>query len=332
VKGPLPGVSAVVVVRGEPPRRLDRMVDALAAQVGSPAIELLVAAPPEEHDALSGLHARGAVTSISLVDNPGGRRSAGLNRATAAARADVVVRVDARSAPPPHYVAACLRRLEHDQTIGVAGGAQRPSVPAGGVAARAIARALANPWVLGGARYRRGVGGPADTVYLGVFRTAELREIGGFDERLDANEDFELCTRYRDRGFAVWVEPGLDVAYEPRDTFVDLWRQYFAFGRSKVRFWRHRRARPNARQSVALAAGVVACGAVIGSIGRGRPATALALGGAALAGLAAVDHVAEPHEPDARVRLGAIAASTCVIGAWLGGVLSELIVPEGDRC
>jgi succinoglycan biosynthesis protein ExoA len=325
-------VSAVVVVRGEPSRRLDRMVDALAAQEGSPAIELVVAAPPEDHEALSALPARGAVTSISLVDNAGGGRSAGLNRAVAAARGDVAVRVDARSAPPPHYVAACLQRLEQHPRIGVVGGAQRPSVSSGGLTERAIARALANPWLLGGARYRRGAGGPADTVYLGVFRTAELREIGGFDEHLDANEDFELCARYRDRGFTVWVEPGLDVAYEPRDTFVGVWRQYFAFGRSKVRFWRRTRRRPNTRQCVALTAGVATCATLAGTIARGRTTTALAIGGAALGALAAVDHVAAPHERDARVRLGAIAASTCVTAAWLGGVISELVVPQGDRC
>ncbi len=65
----------------------------------------------------------------------------------------------------------------------------------GSVRERGIARALANRWLLGNAAYRDpGRAGAVDTVYLGVFRTADVRALR-YDERLTANEDYELCRR-----------------------------------------------------------------------------------------------------------------------------------------
>ncbi len=314
--------------RAEPRARILRLLHALDEQQGPVTLEVLLAAPPEDHATLAGLAGDGAVTSVRLIPNPGGARSAGLNRALAVARGDVVARVDARSTPPPDYVTRAAARLDTDPDVGVVGGVQRPVSASAGVAARGIARALRNPWLLGGATYRRpGGGGPADTAYLGAFRTPDLRALGGWDERLAANEDFELCARYRAAGAAVWVEPGLEVAYEPRASHRDLWRQYRAFGEAKAQYWRAGHAGPNRRQAVALLGACGAVAAVAVAARRPRRGVAGALGGLAALGL--VDHLVDPAEPDLRVRVAACRAYATFLTAWCAGVAHGLARSAG---
>ena len=318
-----PDVSVLLVTRREPIVRLRRVLDALAAQAGAGTLELLIAAPPDEHPALAGLPTRGAVQRVTLVANLDGRRSAGLNRALDRARAATVVRVDARSVPPPDYVARCVARLAANPAIGVVGAIQRPAAHAPDPGARGIARALRNPWLLGGAPYRRtGGGGPADTAYLGAFRRRELVAVGGYDERLDANEDFDLCARYRAEGREVWVEPGLEVEYEPRGTHRELWAQYRAFGEAKVRYWQATGQRPNRRQGVALGGAVAAtiAGVVVSRRPR-RLVTALLVG---LGALALVDHSVDPEERDVATRVAAIGAYATFLTGWCCGIARGL--------
>jgi succinoglycan biosynthesis protein ExoA len=318
-----PDISVLVVTRDEPPDRLRRAIDALAAQVGAGTLEVLVAAPPDEHRGLADLPARGAVQTVSLVANPDGGRSAGLNRALYRARAATVVRVDARSVPPPDYIARCVARLAAHPAIGVVGAIQRPATRDPGAGARGIARALRNPWLLGAAPYRRvGGGGPADTAYLGAFRRHELLARGGYDERLDANEDFDLCARYRAAGQQVWIEPGLEVEYEARRTHRELWAQYRTFGEAKVGYWRATGERPNRRQGVALGGALTAllAGLVVGR----RPRWLVTALVAALGVLALVDHSVDPEDRDLGTRVAAIGAYATFVTGWCCGIVRGL--------
>jgi GT2 family glycosyltransferase len=309
-------VSVIMTVRGEPQERVDRVLAAIAAQVGDEDVEVVVALPHEDRARLL------LPAGVIVVDNPTGGRSAGLNLAAAAASGEVLCRVDARSLPPADYVARTAARLAADPGVGVVGGQQRPRTRTGDVRGRGIARALGNPWALGGASYRRAdAGGSVDTVYLGTYRRDELLALG-FDERLDANEDFELCQRYRHRGLQVWLEPGLVVDYEARTTFSDVWRQYLAFGRSKVRFWRTTGGRANARQRLALGgAAVVAVAVAVVAVRRPGwlvPAAVAATGAVALG-----DAVGAGREADPRVRVAAWVAYVPIVGGWVSGVVLE---------
>jgi hypothetical protein len=322
-------VSAVLTVRNEPLWRLERVIEGLSAQTVVP-VELLIAAPPEE----SAAWARRVATWpawVRLIPNPSGTRSEGLNRAIRQARGEIVCRVDARSLLPPDYVASCGRRLVRDRSIGVVGGVQRP-VAADGVLAAGIARALRNRFALGGARYRSvGSAGPVDTVYLGTWRRCELLALGGFDERLDANEDFDLCQRIRAAGSTVWLEDGLVVGYEPRRGLRAVWRQYAAFGRAKVRFWRVTGQRPNGRQLAAMVCGGAAAVATAVMVGQAHSRQVLAVAVAMSVGLLTLDHTGS----DANAKLGerAIAAGTfpVVWTAWLAGIATGVLTEHQRR-
>jgi succinoglycan biosynthesis protein ExoA len=315
--------SVLIVSYREPITRLQRALDALSRQERV-SIEVLIACCPEERAALEDLRVGGPVRSLRLVANPSGGRSAGLNRALALATAPVVMRVDARSVPPPRYVTSCVERLRSSSEVGVVGAIQRARPEREGWMAAGVARALRNPYALGAATYRRiDGGGEADTAYLGAFRRDELRSLGGFDERLTANEDFDVCERFRRRGATIWVEPGLVVEYEARAGLRDLWAQYRAFGQSKADYWKLSGNRPNGRQTAALLGGASAV-VCLGVAARSpRLGAGMALSG--LAGLVALDHYADPHESDVRARAASVGASAVVMGAWLSGVASGVV-------
>ena len=266
-----------------------------------------------------------------VVSNPAASTPSNLNAGLAVARGAHLCRVDARSRVPRDYVRRCLAVLESRPDVVVVGGAQVATGRTGVVSA-GIARALNNPLGMGLARYRAGrPSGPSDTVYLGAFRTAELRRAGGWDERWPTNQDFELNRRLGRAG-TVWFEAELPVGYVPRPTLVDLVRQYHRFGRWKVRYWRRTGDRPRPRQLVLLAGGVVGIaggGVLVAHALRspGRFATTVGVGAAAAA---AVESRSAGPDGGPTARVVSVAASAGVAGGWLSGVLREWL-SSGER-
>lgn len=317
-------VSLFAVVRAESSEQLAQMVATCAEQDWTGRLDLVIAAPIEDRPVVADVLTEWTRGVGTFVINPSGRRSAGLNLAADACDTSIVVRVDARARLAPDHVRRCVARLEADSTVGVVGGAQVPEAdPADGTVADGIGLALANPMLLGGAAYRRpGAHGSVDTVYLGAFRRSELLALR-YDEALEANEDFDLCDRYRADGLQVWLEAGLAVGYRPRGTLSGLARQYEAFGRSKVHMWRRSGHGPNGRQLVALGAAGVGLAAAATQLRRPRR---LLAGAALLAtAYAASDAVTVSRPATPQIRAVAVAAHAVSHASWLWGVGSGLV-------
>lgn len=176
---------------------------------------------------------QGYAHAVRLVDNPELVTPAGLNRAIESSTADVIVRCDAHSLLPFHYVENAVRILAETEA-GNVGGVQR----AVGVTPlqRGVAAAMTSPLGVGDAKFHRGgAPGPVDTVYLGVFPRKILDEVGGYDESFIRNQDYELNIRIQEAGYTVWFDPSLEVEYAPRSNMGALWRQYNDYGRWKRR-------------------------------------------------------------------------------------------------
>jgi hypothetical protein len=174
---------------------------------------------------------------VHLVQNPGGRTAAGLNTAIHAARYDIVVRVDAHGMLAPGYVQTAVETLELTGADNVGG-----VMAAEGETAfeQAVARAMTSWFGVGGARFHTGGDpGPADTVYLGVFRRDTLERLGGYDESFTRAQDWELNHRIRESGGLVWFTPELRVSYRPRPDLRRLARQYYHYGRWRRVVVRH---------------------------------------------------------------------------------------------
>ena len=259
-----------------------------------------------------------------VVPNPAATTPSNLNAGLAVAEGEILCRVDARSRIPTDYVARCAEVLTTRADVVVTGGSQVALATRPGPVSAGIARALNNRWATGFARYRRGAAsGPSDTVYLGAFRTADVRAAGGWDERFPTNQDFELNRRLGRRGL-VWFEAGLDVGYVPRASVRELFAQYHRFGRWKVRYWRRTGDQPRPRQIALLAAPPLV--AVLGVVALSQPASRLAA--LALAAVAAVVIEANGTRGPSSgpmARLVAVVAMGAVAVGWNAGTWHEVV-------
>ena len=165
---------------------------------------------------------------LRVVDNPARFVAAGLNRALAAARGSVLVRMDVHTRYAPDYVAQCLTALQRSGADNVGGPWRAEGQGAWG---RAIAAAFQSRWVAGGARSRDLLyEGEVDTVYLGCWPCASFERFGPFDETLVRNQDDEHSLRIVRGGGRVWQSADIRSVYRPRDSLAALWRQWLQYG------------------------------------------------------------------------------------------------------
>ena len=166
---------------------------------------------------------------VRLVPNPSGRTPDALNAGIAAARHDVIARVDGHAELCDGYLRTAVTELLAVGAANVGG-----IMDAQGVTPveRAVAAAMKSRIGVGNARFHvGGEAGEAETVYLGVFRREALEAAGGYDSHFARAQDWELNHRIRQAGGLVWFVPDLTVTYRPRGTVEALARQYFNYGR-----------------------------------------------------------------------------------------------------
>jgi glycosyltransferase involved in cell wall biosynthesis len=175
---------------------------------------------------------------ILMVDNPARIIPAALNAAIQSSSGEIIIRLDAHSAPSPDYVQLCVETLEDTGAANV-GGIWEIQPGDETWIARGIAAAAAHPLGAGGARYRvGGPPGPVDTVPFGAFRRSWLERVGKFNEALLSNEDYEYNVRLREAGGVVYFDPRIRSVYIARPTLLALGRQYARYGYWKARMLR----------------------------------------------------------------------------------------------
>ncbi len=187
---------------------------------------------------IENFHTEHPELNLRLIENAARSIPAALNRALQAASNEIFIRLDAHSMPYPDYVVHCVEALEAGRGDNV-GGAWEIRPGAGTWVAESIAAAAAHPLGAGDAMYRLAPqAGAVDTVPFGSFRRSLVEKIGGFDESLLSNEDYEFNTRVRQSGGTVWLDPSIRSVYFSRATFSGLMRQYWRYG-----FWKWRMLR-----------------------------------------------------------------------------------------
>ncbi|TNF37726.1 MAG: glycosyltransferase family 2 protein [Deltaproteobacteria bacterium] len=227
---------------------------------------------------------------VRLVDNPSGRTPNAMNLGLRAARHPLVLRMDAHAIAAPDYARRSVRALE-DTGADCVGG--RWDIVGRGVVGRAIAAALTSPFGVGTATWRSSAdAGWTDTVPFGLWRRDRLLALGGFDEALTRNQDYELNHRLRASGGRIWYDPAIRSTYFARKGPRALTSQYLQYG-----FWKARvmRLHPRSTRLRHLVAPAFVLGLVLGAVlaaALGGVWTGLYLGGlglyAALALTAAV--------------------------------------------
>ena len=207
---------------------------------------------------------------VTAVQNPTGRTPEGLNAALAATKQEIVVRVDAHSELSDGYIRLAVETLQRTGADNVGG-----IMGARGVTnfEKAVAAAMTSPLGVGSASFHTGgQEGPAETVYLGVFKRSALERVGGYDPAFTRAQDWEMNHRIRETGGTVWFNPDLFVTYRPRPSVRKLAKQYFEYGS-----WRHEvmRRHPETRRRKSalryyappLAVVLIVLGKILGTIG-----------------------------------------------------------------
>ncbi len=169
---------------------------------------------------------------VELLVNPQGTIPGSLNLALRAARGSWFIRVDAHASVPPDYVRRLVHHLESGDWGGVGGRKDGQGItPAG----RAIAAAMASPFGVGNSTYHHGrCVRTVDHIPFGAYPTALARELGGWDERLLANEDYEFDYRVRRQGRQLLFDPELKIGWQCRQAVPELFHQYRRYGRGKA--------------------------------------------------------------------------------------------------
>ena len=224
-----PPVSVVMPVRNEERHLAESVRHVLGQDYPGPLELVLAVGPSADRTEQIARDLAAADPRITVVANPGGRIPAALNAAVAAARHDIIARVDGHALLPPGYLTTAVDTLKQTGAADVGG-----IMAAEGVTPfqRAVAWGMTSKAGVGSAEFHTGGGaGPALTVYLGVYRREAIEQAGGWDEEMLRAEDWELNYRIRARGGLIWFIPELRVTYRPRASVRALAAQYFHYGR-----------------------------------------------------------------------------------------------------
>jgi cellulose synthase/poly-beta-1,6-N-acetylglucosamine synthase-like glycosyltransferase len=183
---------------------------------------------------------------VRILDNPARVTPHALNIGLRAARGDVIVRMDAHTFYPDHYLQTGIERLRRGDVAWVSGPQLPVAVDRG--SAR-VALALSTRLGTGGATFRHAGTGERESIsgFTGLFARGPLEELGGWDEEWVINQDAELGARYVEAGHRIVVLPELAAQYVPRNTLRALARQYARYGFYRVKTslrhpWSMRRA------------------------------------------------------------------------------------------
>ena len=202
---------------------------------------------------------------IVVVDNPTGRTPDGLNHAIAATVEEIIVRVDAHCELSAGYIEKAIETLQRtgaDNVGGIMGAVGQTPFE------RAVAAAMTSPLGVGAASFHVGGDeGPAETVYLGVFKRSALERVGGYDTKFTRAQDWEMNFRIRSTGGQVWFNPDLFVTYRPRRNVRALAKQYFEYGSWRREVMRqHPETRKGASALRYFAPPLAVAGSLLGAI------------------------------------------------------------------
>jgi glycosyltransferase involved in cell wall biosynthesis len=264
---------------------------------------------------------------VEIVLNDRANIPSSLNLGLDAAKGTWLVRVDAHSEIPVGYVEHAVMRLREGDWGGVGGRKSgRGESPQG----RAIAAALGSRFGVGNSLYHYGTEEQeTDHVPFGSYPVDVLRGLGGWNETLLANEDYEFDLRLREAGYRLLFDPELSIDWKSRQTLTALFSQYHRYGRSKFPVARLHPRSLRARHLVPPA--LVLYLAAAGVVGLRHPARGAALAAPYAGGLMAASVIAGRQLRGSERALLGLAFGSMHIGWGLGfwrGMAENLV---GER-
>lgn len=248
-----PFISIIMPVYNEEPF-IHRSLGALLEQsYPKELMEIIIA------DGMSSDNTRAIITQISnasntpilLIDNPERVATKGINLAIAKAIGEIIIQVDGHCQIDRNYVANCVKHLQEDEAECVGG----PIETVGETfRAKAIATAMSSTFGVGRSAFRTVNNREmyVDIVPFPSYKREILERVGAFNEEFLCNHDDEYNYRLRKLGGRILLSPNIRSRYYSRNTFKELWQQYFLYGCWKVRVLQLHPKQMSLRQFVPL--------------------------------------------------------------------------------
>lgn len=227
-----PLVTVVIPIRNEA-AFIERCLGAVLGQDYPPEkLEVLIADGMSDDNTVEIIRRMPGADRVRIFENPDRIQAAGLNIIIPQARGEYVIRVDGHTIIAPDYVRRCVEILLETGAHNV-GGAMDPVgiTPMG----KAIAAAGKSPFAVPSAFHVSSMPQYTDTVYLGAWPRQVFDRVGLYNTSVGVNEDYELNYRIREAGGKIYFSPAIKSVYYGRQTLSALARQYFRYGKSKVR-------------------------------------------------------------------------------------------------
>jgi glycosyltransferase involved in cell wall biosynthesis len=197
-----PFVSVIIPVLNEE-RVLGQCLESLKGMnFSSGELEVIIVDNGSTDKTIQIAHNYGTIFRLTVTEKKGVHISALRNLGAAQARGDIFVFLDADCLVPTEWLSFALNCF-NAQDVGVLGGYYR--IPEG-------SSWVARTWYPEEEVNKRGIVPYLPSGDLMVTRAA-FSLVGGFDETLETNEDYEFCQRIRAAGLGVVAYPELNVIH-----------------------------------------------------------------------------------------------------------------------
>ena len=260
-----PGLISIIAPMLNEAGQIERFVADVADQDFAGDVEVIVADGGSTDGSVERLKAASERRGLALtvLANPSGWVSQGLNACIKRARGDLLVRLDCHSRYPSDYLRRCVLAAEEESDALVVGGvivaegrtpteravACAMDSPFGGIGfyrlysddgdlLERLAGAFGMRWARDGQPAGRA---DSNTTTFGAFRPEAFSRLGLFDESLRRNQDDEFTLRVRLAGGRIVLDPAIRVHYTPRGSLKRVFRQYYEYGLWKVPVMRKHR-------------------------------------------------------------------------------------------
>jgi succinoglycan biosynthesis protein ExoA len=224
-----PLVSVIVPMRNEADT-IEQLVEDVAKQDYHGPLELIVADGLSDDGSVGVLESASARLGVRVhvLENTNVHTAPALNLCLAHAQGEVIVRMDCHAHYASDYVSRCVSVLAETDAWLVGG---RTHVEGRSAVQKAVASAMDSPFGgIGWSRASAEARAETDTVSGGAFPRAAFERAGGYDDRLECNEDEELALRIARAGGTIIVDSTIRSIYYPRSSLAALYKQYRRYG------------------------------------------------------------------------------------------------------
>ncbi len=187
---------------------------------------------------------------LRVIDNTVGSAAAAFNLGAREGLGEVVCLFSSHGVPASDYVSRSVKVLHETGAAGVGGSYHHIGTTP---TSQSIGMAMVSPFGMASAHRMATVPKLVDTISHPAYVRNVLLDVGGFDESLARNSDYEINVRIRKAGHVLMFEPSVESIYRPRPNLKALGSQFWHYGRWKARVARQHPGHTKPRHLVAPA-------------------------------------------------------------------------------